>query len=108
MEWRKRCANIDPGSDPSGINTAELLAAFITCEPVNEDRFYSEACGNVADSSYEENCCSVLIHFHHEISVEECFLILADSCRRSKQGCLMFGVTKKRKNAVGGLFWQLS
>ena len=28
----KRCANIDSGSEPSGISTAEFLAALVTCE----------------------------------------------------------------------------
>ena len=27
-EWRKRCANIVPGSEPSGMSTAEFLTAF--------------------------------------------------------------------------------
>ena len=31
-EWRKRSAKIDPCSGHSGINTAEFLAALITCE----------------------------------------------------------------------------
>ena len=40
-EWIKKCANIDPGSKPSGISTAEFLAEL--------------NCVLIADSSHEEN-----------------------------------------------------
>ena len=47
-KWRKRCANIDPGSEPSGSSTAEFLAALITCES-----FASYCTGQITDFSLD-------------------------------------------------------
>ena len=49
-EWRKRCANIDPGSEPSDISTAEFLAALITGVS-----FASYCTGQIANFSLDDS-----------------------------------------------------
>ena len=49
-EWSKRCDSIDPGSESSGINTAEFLAALITCET-----FATYCSGQITDFSLDNS-----------------------------------------------------